>query len=191
MHAAITRIKISTLIKTGVYLQQIETYEGKQIIVTLIRADQHPNKTIEQFADVLASVPSVTLHIKDDGKTSKLDFDPWSDINVTPDSSIDENDIAALTNLALAFYHQQIIAPEGIAYLYRLPAEPPKLRVDVEVFDIDEEDHQLYSLGVYETKSVDSGSPFEGSERNPVTGQVFDYGTALNELLKAFIKLKL
>ena len=182
---------MSTPIKTGAYLQQIETPEDVQVVIKLIRAGEHPNKTMEQFADVLASVPSMTLHIKDDGKTSKLDFDPWSDINVIPDNSIDEKDIAALTQLALAFYHQQIIAPEGIAYLYSLPAEPPKLRVDVEVFDIDEEDHQLYSLGVYETKSADSGSPFKGSERNPETGQVIDYGTALNELLKAFIKLKL
>jgi hypothetical protein len=182
---------MSTLIKTGVYLQQIEVSEDKQVIVKLIRADEHPNKTMEQFADVLATAPSVTLHIKDHGKTSKLDFDPWSDINVIPDNSIDEKDIAALTQLALAFHHQQIIARESIAYLYRLPAEPPEHRVDVEVFDIDEEDHQLYSLGVYETKSADSGSPFEGSERNPETGKVIDYGTALNELLKAFIKLKL
>ena len=182
---------MSTPIKTGAYLQQIETPEDVQVVIKLIRAGEHPNKTMEQFADVLASVPSMTLHIKDDGKTSKLDFDPWSDINVIPDNRIDEKDIAALTQLALAFYHQQIIAPEGIAYLYSLPAEPPKLRVDVEVFDIDEEDHQLYSLGVYETKSADSGSPFKGSERNPETGQVIDYGTALNELLKAFIKLKL
>jgi hypothetical protein len=182
---------MSTPIKTGAYLQQIETLEDVQVVIKLVRAGEYPNKTMGQFADALATAPSVTLHIKDDGKTSKLDFDPWSDINVIPDNSIDEKDIAALTQLALAFYHQQIIAPEGIAYLYRLPAEPPKLRVDVEVFDIDEEDHQLYSLGVYETKSADSGSPFEGSERNPETGQVFDYGTALNELLKAFIKLKL
>ena len=182
---------MSTPIKTGAYLQQIETPEDVQVVIRLIRAGEYPNKTMEQFADVLASAPSMTLHIKDDGKTSTLDFDPWSDINVIPDNSIDEKDIAALTQLALAFYHQQIIAPEGIAYLYRLPAEPPELRVDVEVFDIDEEDHQLYSLGVYETKSADSGSPFKGSERNPETGQVFDYGTALNELLKAFIKLKL
>ena len=182
---------MSTPIKTGAYLQQIETPEDVQVVIKLIRAGEYPNKTMEQFADVLASAPSMTLHIKDDGKISTLDFDPWSDINVIPDNSIDEKDIAALTQLALAFYHQQIIAPEGIAYLYRLPAEPPERRVDVEVFDIDEEDHQLYSLGVYETKSADSGSPFKGSERNPETGQVFDYGTALNELLKAFIKLKL
>ena len=182
---------MSTPIKTGAYLQQIETPEDVQVVIRLIRAGEYPNKTMEQFADVLASAPSMTLHIKDDGKTSTLDFDPWSDINVIPDNSIDEKDIAALTQLALAFYHQQIIAPEGIAYLYRLPAEPPELRVDVEVFDIDEEDHQLHSLGVYETKSADSGSPFEGRERNPVTGQVFDYGPELNGLLKAFIKLKL
>jgi len=179
---------MSKPIKTGAYLQKIETPEDVQVVIKLIRADEYPNKTMEQFADVLASAPSVTLHIKDDSKTSKLDFDPWSDINVIPDNSIDEKDTAALTQLALAFYHQQIIAPEGIAYLYRLPAE---LRVDVEVFDIDEEDHQLYSLGVYETKSADSGSPFEGRERNPETGQVFDYGAELNGLLKAFIKLKL
>jgi hypothetical protein len=182
---------MSTPIKTGAYLQQIETPEDVQVVIKLIRAGEYLNKTMGQFADALETAPSVTLHIKDDGKTLKLDFDPWSDINVTPDNSIDEKDNAALTELALAFYHQQIIAPEGIAYLYRLPAEPPELRVDVEVFDIDEEDHQLYSLGVYETKSADSGSPFEGSERNPDTGQVFDYGTALNELLKTFIKLKL
>jgi hypothetical protein len=178
---------MSKPIKTGAYLQKIKTPEDVQVVIKLIRADEYPNKTMEHFADVLASAPSVTLHIKNDN-TSKFDFDPWSDINVTPDNSIDEKDIAALTQLALAFYHQQVIAPEGIAYLYCLPAE---LRVDVEVFDIDEEDDQLYSLGVYETKSADSGSPFEGHERNPVTGQVFDYGTALNELLKAFIKLKL
>ncbi|MGA3798801.1 hypothetical protein ACPCYX_13675 [Pseudomonas fluorescens] len=183
---------MSTLIKTGVCLQKIETSEDKQVVVKLIRADEHPNKTIEQFADILASAPSVTLHIKDDGKTSKLDFDPWSDINVTPDHSIDENDIAAITNIALAFYHQQMIAPEGIGYLYRLPAEPPRLRVGVELFHIDEVDHQLYSLGgVYEAKSADSGSPFEDSESHLETGQEFDVAAALNELLKAFIKLKL
>jgi hypothetical protein len=179
---------MSKPIKTGAYLQKIKTPEDVQVVIKLIRADEYPNKTMEQFADVLANAPSVTLHIKNDSKTSKFDFDPWSDINVTPDNSIDEKDIAALTQLALAFYHQQVIAPEGIAYLYCLPAE---LRVDVEVFDIDEEDDQLYSLGVYETKSADSGSPFEGHERNPVTGQVFDYGAELNGLLKAFIKLKL
>lgn len=182
---------MSMLIKTGVYLQQIETTKGVQVIIKLIRAGEYPNKTMEQFADILASAPSVTLHIKDEGKTSKLDFDPWSDINVTPDNSIDEKDIAALTQLALAFYHQQIIAPEGIAYLYRLPAESPELRVDVEEFEIDEDDHQLYSLGVYETKSANAGSSFEGRKRNPLTGQVFNYGVGLNELLKSFIKLKL
>lgn len=178
---------MSTLIKTGVYLQQIETTKDVQVIIKLIRAGEYPNKTMEQFAAILAGAPSVTLHIKDEGKTSKLDFDPWSDINVTPDNSIDEKDIAALTQLALAFYHQQIIAPEGIAYLYRLP----ELRVDVEEFEIDEDDHQLYSLGVYETKSANAGSSFEGRKRNPLTGQVFNYGVGLNELLKSFIKLKL
>jgi hypothetical protein len=182
---------MSTPIKTGAYLQQIETPEDVQVVIKLIRAGECPSKTMEQFADALAIAPSVTLHIKDDGKTLKLDFDPCSDINVIPDNSIDEKDITALTQLALAFYHQQIIVPEGIAYLYRLPAEPPELRVDVEVFDIDEDDHQLYSRVVFETKSADAGLSFEGSERNPLTGQVFDYGAALNELLKAFIKLKL
>jgi len=182
---------MSILIKTGAFLQLIETPKDTQVIIKLIRAGEHPNKTMEQFADVLANAPSVTLHIKDDGKTSTLDFDPWSDIDVIPDNSIDEKDIAALTQLALAFYHQQVITPEGIAYLYRLPAEPPRLRVDIEEFDIDVEDHQLYSLGVYDTRSADSGSPFEGSKRNPETGQMFDYGSALNELLKAFTKLKL
>jgi hypothetical protein len=182
---------MSTPIKTGAYLQQIETPQDVQVIVKLIRADKHPDKTMEQFADILASAPTVTLHIKDGGKTLKLDLDPKSDINVTPDNCIDEKDNALLTDVALAFYQQQIIVPEGIAYLYRLPAEPPELRVDVEVFDIDEDDHQLYSRVVFETKSADAGLSFEGSERNPLTGQVFDYGAALNELLKAFIKLKL
>ncbi|MFV0932535.1 hypothetical protein [Pseudomonas jessenii] len=182
---------MSMLIKTGAYLQKKETTKGVQVIIKLIRAGEYPNKTMEQFADILASAPSVTLHIKDEGKTSKLDFDPWSDINVTPDNSIDEKDIAALTQLALAFYHQQIIAPEGIAYLYRLSAESPELRVDVEEFEIDEDDHQLYSLGVYETKSANAGSSFEGRKRYPLTGQVFNYGVGLNELLKSFIKLKL
>ncbi|WP_150671877.1 hypothetical protein [Pseudomonas fluorescens] len=182
---------MSKPIKTGAYLQKIKTPENVQIVIKPIRADEHPNKTMEQFADVLASAPSVTLHIQNDSKTSKLYFDPWSDINVIPGNSIDEKDIAALTQLALDFYHQQIIAPEGIAYLYCLPAKPPELRVDVETFDIDEDDHQLYSRVVLETKSADAGLSFEGRERNPLTGQVFDYGVELNEMLKSFIKLKL
>ncbi|MNM83616.1 hypothetical protein D3C81_956790 [compost metagenome] len=182
---------MSTPIKTGVYLQQIDTLENAQVIIKLIRAGNYTSKTMEQFADILVGAPTVTLHIKDGGKTLKLDFNPWSDINVTPDNYIDENDNAVLTNLALAFYQQQIIAPEGIAYLCRLPADSPEIRVNVEVFDIDEDDHQLYSRAVFETRSSDSGSSFEGRERNHNTGQVFDYGDALNELLKAFIKLKL
>ncbi|WP_448105846.1 hypothetical protein [Pseudomonas azerbaijanoccidentalis] len=182
---------MSTPIKTGVYLRQIETSKDVQVIVKLIRAGEYPDKTMDQFADVLASAPTVTLYVKDDGETLKLDFDPWSDINVIPDSSIDEKDTAALADLALAFYQQEVIVPDGKAYLYRLAAKPPELRVNVELFDIDEEDHQLYSEGVYETKAADSTSPFEGSQRNPVTGQVFDYGALLNGLLKAFIKLKL
>lgn len=182
---------MSTPIKTGVYLQQIDTSVNVQVIIKLIRAGNYPSKTMEQFAEILVDAPTVTLHIKDGGKILKLDFNPWSDTNVTPDNYIDEKDNAVLTNLALAFYQQQIISPEGIAYLYRLPAESPELRVDVEVFDIDEDDHQLYSRVVLETRSADSGSSFEGRESNPLTGQVFDYGDALNELLKAFIKLKL
>ncbi|WP_338584050.1 hypothetical protein [Pseudomonas sp. MAG733B] len=182
---------MSTPIKTGVYLRQIETFEDVQVVVKLIRAGEYPDKTMDQFTDVLAIAPSVTLHIEDNGGTSRLDFDPWSDINVTPDNSIDEKDVAALTQLALAFYDQLVIASDGIVYLYRLPAEPPELRVAVEEFDIDEDDHQLYSQRVYETKAADAGSPFEVRGRNPVTGNLFDYGTALNGLLQAFIKLKL
>ncbi|MGY2187187.1 hypothetical protein [Pseudomonas sp. SDO5591_S426] len=182
---------MSIPIKTGVYLQQIETTEDVQVVVKLIRAGEYPDKTMDQFADILAIVPSVTLHIEEYGNTTKLDFDPWSDINVTPDNSIDEKDVAALTQLALAFYDQLVIASDGIVYLYHLPTEPPELRVAVEEFDIDEDDHQLYSQRVYETKAADSGSPFEVRGRNPVTGNLFDYGTALNGLLQAFIKLKL
>lgn len=182
---------MSTSIKTGVYLQQIETPQDVQVIVKLIRAGEYLDKTMEHFADVLVNAPTVTLLITDDGKTLQLDLDPWSDINVTPDNCIDEKDRAALTELAFAFYQQQIIAPEGIAYLYRAPEASSEFRVDVELFDIDEDDHQLYSRVVFETTSTDSGLSFQGSERNPRTGQLFDYGTALNELLKAFIKLKL
>ncbi|MFU2328296.1 hypothetical protein [Pseudomonas sp. NFX98] len=182
---------MSTPIKAGVYLRQIETSENVQVVVKLIRTGEYPDKTMDQFAAVLANAPTVTLHIEDYGKTTKLDFDPWSDINVTPDNSTDEKDIAALTQLALAFYDQLVIASDGIVYLYRLPAEPPEFRVAVEEFDIDEDDLQLYSQRVYETKAADSGSPFEVKGRNPLTGQLFDYGTALNGLLQAFIKLKL
>jgi hypothetical protein len=60
---------MSKPIKTGAYLQKIKTPEDVQVVIKLIRADEYPNKTMEQFADVLANAPSVTLHIKNDSKT--------------------------------------------------------------------------------------------------------------------------
>lgn len=68
---------------------------------------------------------------------------------------------------------------------------PPEFRIGVEISELDEDDQKLYSLDVLETESLDSGSRFQGARRNPLTGQIHDYGTALEALLKAFIKLEL
>lgn len=178
-----------TPIKSGVYLRQINTSQDAQVIIKLIRASEYPGQTMGQFVDVLAVAPTVILRIDNDG-ASRLDFDPGSDINVVPGNHIDDNDTAALTDLALAFYQQAFIT-DGVVYVYRLPAESPEIKVNVEVYDVDEEAPQLYYEGVYPTRAVDSNSPFEGRKRNPVTGQELDYGTALNALIQAFINLKL
>lgn len=96
-----------------------------------------------------------------------------------------------MTDLALAYFHQTIITSEFAGYLYRLPADPPEFRIGVEILELDENDQKFYSYDVLETESLDSGSRFQGARRNPLTGQIYDYGTALEALLKAFIKLEL
>jgi hypothetical protein len=96
-----------------------------------------------------------------------------------------------VTDLALAYFHQTIITSEFAGYLYRLPADPPEFRIGVEILELDEGDQKLYSLDVLKTDSLDSGSRFQGARCNPQTGKVYEYGTALEALLKAFIKLEL
>jgi hypothetical protein len=96
-----------------------------------------------------------------------------------------------VTDLALAYFHQTIITPEFAGYLYGLPADPPEFRIGVEILELDENDQKFYSYDVLETESLDSGSRFQGARRNPQTGKVYEYGTALEALLKAFIKLEL
>ena len=177
--------------KTGVFLQRIETSNDVQIIIKLIRPNNYSDATNQHLPDILTHAPTLTLHVNNHDKTVKLDFDPWSDMNVNSDSSIDEKDIGIVTDLALAYYHQTIITSEFASYLYRLPADPPEFRIGVEILELDEDDQKFYSYDVLETESLDSGSRFQGARRNPQSGTVYEYGTALEALLKAFIKLEL
>jgi hypothetical protein len=188
---------------TGVFLQRIETPEVNKVIIKLVRKQSGDNAN-QQSSDLYTNLTTMALHIKVEGvEEYKLDYDPWSDINVTPDQSIDEKDIDAITKLALAFYRQPVIDPGYGAFLSLEPEDlvdifdpdkpvgpvpPQKIGVQIEVLDMEggdesEVDYFLTAL------SVDDGERFTVRRINPYTGVVRVQG--LDDLIKSFINLKL
>lgn len=175
---------MSIFIRDGVFLQRVEALDNVHVIIKLIKMGNHP------VTHAFINAPTLILHLTNNGDILRLDFDPWSDINVTPDQSIDERDLTLITSLAHAYYHQSIIDSEQAGYLYHLPADPPERRVAVEVLAFDD-DQQVYSSDVFETRSLGAGAGFHGIRRNPQTGTPFDYGAELEKVIGAFITLKL
>jgi hypothetical protein len=179
---------------TGVFLQRVETPESNKVIIRLVR---------EQGAGLYTNITAMALHITAATEEYKLDYDPWSDINVIPDNNIDEKDVGAITQLALAFYRQPVIDPGYGAFLSLEPEDlvdifdpdkpvgpvpPQKIGVQIEVLDMEggdesEVDYFLTAL------SVDDGESFTVRRINPYTGVVRVQG--LDDLIKSFINLKL
>ncbi|MFY0730874.1 hypothetical protein [Pseudomonas sp. NFX15] len=69
----------------------------------------------------------MALNLKDNGRTITLDYDPWSNINVIKENSIDQKDSDAITELAVAYDRQSTIGPEHGAFL-RFRARPAASR---------------------------------------------------------------
>jgi hypothetical protein len=185
----------------GVYLQRVET---DKIIIKLVRARTEDTDDLKG-SDRFDKVTVMVLHIKTGGAEKyRLDFDPWSDINVIPDGSIDEKDINAISEVGLSFYRQSVIGREFAVFLSlsyvelvevfdpEKPIKPvPPLRhvVRIEVLDLeDSEEPEIDSS--FNAESFDEGASFSvrkiyshayNSEETP----------GLEDLAKAFFKLKL
>src|SRR5689334_12258393 len=124
---------------SGVFLKREDTQESKKIIIKILRVAAGDYSGAHQST-------ALTLHIKkedgsrevEDCETPELDYDPWSDINVVPDGSIDEKDINALTQLALAFYHQKELEPEAGVFIALIPVDAPRRLVRIEILDLED-----------------------------------------------------
>jgi hypothetical protein len=179
---------------TGVFLQRVETPEVNKVIIRLVR---------EQSAGLYTNVTTMALHITAGTEEYKLDYDPWSDVDVIPDNSIDEKDVGAITQLALAFYRQPVIDPGYGVFLTLEPEDlvdifdpdkpvepvpPQRIGVQIEVLDMEDGDESEFDYALT-ALSVDDGASFIVRRINPYTGIVRIQG--LDDLLKSFIKLKL
>ncbi|KPG99421.1 hypothetical protein AEQ67_09795 [Pseudomonas sp. RIT-PI-q] len=179
---------------TGVFLQRVETPESNKIIIRLVR---------EQGAGLYTNITTMALHITAGTEEHKLDYDPWSDIDVIPDNNIDEKDVDAITQLALAFYRQSVVdvgygaflslEPEDLVDTFDPdkpvgPVPPQRIGVQIEVLDMEDGDESEFDYALT-ALSVDDGASFIVRRIDPYTGIVRIQG--LDDLLKSFIKLKL
>ncbi|MFO3798097.1 MAG: hypothetical protein ACK8QZ_12620, partial [Anaerolineales bacterium] len=164
---------------SGVFLQRIETADDVKIIIKLSRID----------ADSTANTTDLTLHINEKENSFKLNYDPWSDINVIPDGSIDERDLKAITDLAIAFYRQTTIDPQLAVFLSPIDNHPGVLRVRIGLLELDE--GELSPLGYFFTaSSVDDGVSFKIFRVTHHGGSHPEDDTDLESMTKAFIKMK-
>lgn len=190
--------------RKGVYLQRVETNESNKIIIKLVRAQTEDADDLK-WSDRFDKVTVMVLRINTGGAEEyRLDFDPWSDINVIPDGSIDEKDISAITELGFAFYRQSVINPEYGVFLSRnyldlvevfdpakpvQPVGPLRHVVRIEVLDLaDSEKPELDSS--FNAESFDEGASFSVSKNYSYTYN-FEETPGLVDLVKAFFKLKL
>jgi hypothetical protein len=178
---------MSDLLTSGIYLQKIEEVDDIQIKIFIMRnVDTLVSAQIDYFKN---STP-LTLHIKDEGRALKLDFDPWSDINVTPDSSIDQKDIDAITALALAYYHQSTIGLENAAYLRHLSTGELN-QIVIEMWDAGEHPHPLSIFDAFDAIKRKDDPNFYITKFDEETRDRIEVGDDLQSLAHAFIKLKL
>ncbi|WP_085723505.1 hypothetical protein [Pseudomonas sp. R37(2017)] len=187
----------------GVFLRRIDSPESDKVIIKLVR-ENTVDVANRQYDDRFSAITTMTLHINNETRQHSLDFDPWSDINVIRDGSIDEKDINAINQLALAFYHQSVIDPDLLVYISRGPVD------DVDVFDPTKpveplpplihtlriealymyEEEELELRAYYYGKSFDEGNSF-AVRGGYSTGFGNDVIPDLENLAKAFYILKL
>ncbi|CAG8873514.1 hypothetical protein PS726_01949 [Pseudomonas fluorescens] len=179
---------MSAFLTSGVYLQRVESLDETQITLSIIRnIDRTTSSQVDYFKD---STPMI-LHVRENGRSLTLDFDPWSDINVTSDNHIDQKDIDALTLLGAAYYHQSTIGPENGAFLRFLSTDAPYFRVIIEKWELSEPPRPLNTFFAFDTEIFEAGSPFEITTDEPETGYQVRVGDDLQNLAKAFTQLTL
>ena len=166
----------------GVSLQRIDGADKDRILIELSRSN--PDCAV-------CATTQLTLHIDKQGYNATLDFDPWSDINVIPDGSIDEKDIEAITDLAVAFYRQTTIDPELAVSLTVLDNLAGPVRVKIDLFEMDEDaDEWVAHDHSYTATSVDNGINFSLYRVTPHGGSHLQEDSDLTPMLQAFIKMK-
>ncbi|MGF6202655.1 hypothetical protein QF012_004700 [Pseudomonas laurylsulfatiphila] len=179
---------------TGIYLQRVETSESNEIIIKIVRVSA---------AGV--NFTNFTLHISTDADEYNLDFDPWSNMNVTPDNNIDEKDIELITQLGLAFFRQPIIGFDNGIFMYPgpedlvdifdpdkpIPPIPPQtIWVRMEVLDIEDDEGPTFNY-LINARSFDQGMNFVITRIYPSSAPSYGDTPELEELAKAFLRLKL
>ncbi|PTR21685.1 hypothetical protein [Pseudomonas sp. GV085] len=187
----------------GVFLQEIQMPQYKEITIKLIRENTENNTT--PFSDnVYNNITTMSLNFNYEGTDEhKLDFDPWSDMNINGDNSIDEKDVGAITKLALAYHNQTVIdldsgvfislAPPDLVDIFDPeqpvpPLPPAKISVSIEVVDMEDRDQPELDFHLIAT-SLDDGATFRTRRLYPHSRPMTI--TGLDELVKTFIKFKL
>lgn len=190
---------------TGVFLHHIDAPKSDNVVIKLVR-EQSDDIAHRYSTDRFSKTTTMTLHVKnDDTKEYTLNYDSWSDINVIPDGSIDDKDLNAITQLGLAFYHQSAISSDQAAFLFLDPEDlvevfdpampigpitPSTLSVRMQVLDMDdnEEPEVIYYVSAL---SFDEGASFDLKKRYGGDHRDYEPAPGLEDLVKAFIKLKL
>lgn len=169
---------------TGVFLQRIETPESNKIVLKILRKSSGAG-----YGDLAEETITVLYFNPNDNEDYTLQFDPWSNLDVVADDSIDEEDINVITRLALEFRDQTTISSEYGVFLAVIPFNDKLLLVRIKVFDL--EDGEPEFLYVLSALSKDNGENFTVRRVNPHSGPEVEETPGLEKLIKAFIKLSL
>ena len=173
---------MSLLNTNSVSLQRIDGVDKDKVLIELSRSNLDCTACATTY---------LTLHIDKQGHTATLDFDPWSDINVIPDGSIDEKDVEAITDLAVAFYRQTTLGPELKVTLKALDNLPGAVRVSIGLFEMDEDtDEWVAHNHFYTATSVDHGINFSLFRVTRHGGSHLQEDCDLTPMLQAFVKMK-
>lgn len=187
----------------GVFLQEIQKPQYKKITIKLIRENTENNTN--PFSDnFYNNITTISLNFNYEGTDEhKLDFDPWSDMNINGDNSIDEKDVEAITKLALAYHNQTVIDLDSGVFISLDPPDlvdifdpeqpvpplpPAKISVSVEVVNMEDRDQPELDFLLI-ASSLDDGATFQTRRLYPHSPPMTI--TGLDELVKTFIKFKL
>lgn len=187
----------------GVFLQEIQKPQYKKITIKLIRENTENNTN--PFSDnFYNNITTISLNFNYEGTDEhKLDFDPWSDMNINGDNSIDEKDVEAITKLALVYHNQTVIDLDSGVFISLDPPDlvdifdpeqpvpplpPAKISVSVEVVNMEDRDQPELDFLLI-ASSLDDGATFQTRRLYPHSPPMTI--TGLDELVKTFIKFKL